>query len=179
MSVASTTERPSGGSPPPFPGLSDCPPANVTNSREPDRAGRVAPLGRQPARPSAWTFGGRSAAKTQMTHSRPLAKELLTWPPTDPQNMLDPNTLPSVKSSPAGFPEPTCRGHAGGSAQPGPMGRNSHPDWSGLTFSMALFLVLFSFPKPEIHFQVSFPCQKWRWRCSRCPLELILVTLWC
>lgn len=142
MSVASTTERPSGGSPLPFPSLSDCLLANVTNSREPDRAWRVVPSGRQPTRPSARTFGGRSAAKKQMTHSRRLAKELLTWPPTDPQNMLDPNTHPSVKSSPAGFPEPTCRGHAGGSAQPGPMGRNSHPDWSGLTFSMAFFLFL-------------------------------------
>lgn len=151
MSVASTTEEAERRLPSAIP-KSVRPPAGQRYKFQRARPS----LASRPVRATAGSPVGldlrRSAAKKQVTHSRRLAKELLTWPPTDPQNMLDPNTHPSVKSSPAGFPEPTCRGHAGGSAQPGPTGRNSHPDWSGLTFSMASFLFLFSFLKPEIHF---------------------------
>lgn len=69
--------------------------------------------------------------------------------------MLESGTGPSVESPPAGLPEPNQRGLAGVSAQPGPMGRNSHPDRSGLTFSTALFSFSFSssfFFVTETHF---------------------------
>lgn len=64
----------------PFPSLSDCLLANVAYSREAEPDGSKArwPDGFDLRRP----VGGQKQINSP-------AKELLTWPPTDPQNMLE------------------------------------------------------------------------------------------